>query len=253
MPTTYAALPHPNARAGTVPISAPTPPLRMALLGAAGNGRAALAHALALGLQKRGRPTVLVPFEDVPWHLPPERRPGVQEHPILAHAHAHRVLAVPAHCTVVADGTALLHAVYSDLCWGDASLYPFALQHLRGYHAIMLTALDDSLPRTFSMPRSDGALTPAAVHARLRHALTTAGLAYSIVDGKEDQGVKTCLQAIDFIASRALQTGTNMEFGTKSASTHPRNCAHCGDPDCERRLFTALLRQRAGTTPPGCV
>lgn len=74
--------------------------------------------------------------------------------------------------------------------------------------------------------------------ARLRSQLAAAGLVFRVVYGATaQQRLSQALQAIDSVASCAV---TASHRPTESRQRLRSRCEDCGDPDCERRLFTDL-------------
>lgn len=129
---------------------------------------------------------------------------------------------------VVADTTALMTAVYSDLVFGDTTLYPQALTDHRQADLTLLMALDlawiaDGLQR-------DGPQVQQPVDALLRGALLGAGIGFSVIAG---QGPQRLLSAR--AAWAALQRQTRSPPRRAGAWRHA--CGRCGDPACEQHLF----------------
>ena len=74
--------------------------------------------------------------------------------------------------------------------------------------------------------------------ARLRSQLTASGLEFRVIYGATaQQRLSQALQAIDSVAPCAA---TALHRPTTSSQRLRSRCEDCGDPDCERRLFTDL-------------
>jgi len=84
------------------------------------------------------------------------------------------------------------------------------------------------------LPASDADLAQRrGADQRLRAVLQQHGTGFSTVYGSGDARTRSAQQAIDYV------------LGTARADTTPGNwkwnCEKCSDPDCEHRLFSALL------------
>lgn len=101
-----------------------------------------------------------------------------------------------------------------------------------------------------------------AADARLRAALAAAGRGYRVVYGSaQDTRLAHALQAlytIKTIAASAHGMGVTSLFGRKFTGKEDRvgrlrawNCEKCSDPECEHRLFTALVGSRGEPGPAG--
>lgn len=113
---------------------------------------------------------------------------------------------------------------------------------------ILLMGLD--LP----CPTSERAAQEAA-DARLRADLTQVGMGYRVVYGHGEQRIANARDAIKNIASSTYPSSARGNFDSDSGSstrTAPRlrawNCEKCSDPECEHRLFTALMGRDTGST-----
>ncbi|WP_298924991.1 hypothetical protein [uncultured Ramlibacter sp.] len=115
----------------------------------------------------------------------------------------------------------------------EGELSAFALEQLHGYDAILLCGLD--LPWV-----ADGPQAREAVDALIRTALQRQDLAYRVVYGIGPQRLANALRAIDSIASEGQSAGGSSRFPDDSA-TWRHFCANCGDPQCERRIFSGRL------------
>lgn len=212
---------------------------RIALLGAERTGKTQLAGALATALAAQGQAAAVVPEFLHEWCERHGRMPGRRELPAMAQEQARRVLAAGHAGVVIADTTPLTTAVYSQWRFGDASLYDFAFAHQQRYDLTLLTGLD--LPWTAGNLQRGGPQAREPVDALLRSALARAGMAYQVVYGLGPQRLENALMAIH---SRAIPVDSARATGQYkiNAGRTAWSCESCSDPDCERRLFTGLLR-----------
>jgi nicotinamide riboside kinase len=218
-------------------------PLRIAVLGAESTGKTTLARALARALNTTESPVVTVHEVLREWCDHEGRTPRAEEQLGIAHEQARRAETAWAGTGVVADTTPLMTAVYSELLFGDRSLYGFALAHQRHYHLTLLTGLDvawvaDGLQR-------DGPHVREPVDALVRAALARAGIAFCTVYGYGDARLNHAISALEntmnSIAKHQENTRAKGQFDSKKAAAWSWPCDKCSDPGCEHRLFTDLL------------
>jgi nicotinamide riboside kinase len=196
------------------------------LLGAESTGKTTLARRLAERLRGDGCRVALVEEALRDFCVREERTPRADEQAAIADAQSRRIdEAARSHDWVVADTSALMVAVYSQLLFNDSSLIAPALATQRGYRATLLTALD--LAWVADGHIRDGAHVRQPVDALLRTALQRGGIAFSIVAGSGEQRLANALRAVQ----SALQPAP------PSSPRWRHVCAECGDPDCERHLF----------------
>ncbi len=165
------------------------------LLGAESTGKTTLAHELEVVLAARGTRVIRVDEflrEFCAFH---ERTPRRDEQAGIAAEQTARIAAAAAAAdVVVADTSALMIAVYSDLVFGDTSLYSSALAAHRRADLTLLMALDvpwqdDGLQRDCPQVR-------APVDALLRESLDAAGIAFTAIDGLGPARLDAALRAI---------------------------------------------------------
>jgi len=107
---------------------------------------------------------------------------------------------------VVADTTALMIAVYSDLVFTDRALYPLAEAEQRRVDLTLLTALD--LPWQADGLQRDGEHVRRPVDALIRAALGRSGTSFEVVSGDGSARLATALAAIDrALAARPSSCG----------------------------------------------
>jgi len=206
----------------------------VAIVGAESTGKSTLADSLGAALRAAGRRVAVVPEYLREFCERSGRTPLASEQPHVASEQTRRIVqAAAAHDVVIADTTALMVAVYSELVFGDASLYADALAAHQRADLTLLTALD--LPWQADGLQRDGPHVREPVDARVRAALRSAGVAYGVVAGTGDARLAAALKAVQ----HALKTAS----ADDEAASNPRwqwVCERCGDVDCERHLLPRI-------------
>jgi nicotinamide riboside kinase len=215
----------------------------IAVLGAESTGKTELARALTARLQARGTAATLIVEYLREWCDREGRTPRPDEQAAIADEQTRRIAEAAAGGVAVADTTALMTAVYSDLLFADTSLYDTALAAQRRCTITLLTALD--LPWVADGLQRDGPHVREPVDALVRAALARGGVTYTVVHGSGPERLANAWNAINSIADRAEQMGA---AGRKDTESQAWNwpCEKCSDPGCEHRLFTDLLAGRKG-------
>lgn len=200
----------------------------VALIGAESTGKSQLAQALQQALQQRGEQVARVDEYLRESCDRTGRTPSAEEQHGIAAEQSQRIArAAATHPVVIADTTALMTAVYSEMVFGDTSLYGMALRQHARVDLTLLTALD--LPWQADGLQRDGAHVREPVDRLLRDALMGAGLSFSVVAGQGPLRLQNALRAFD----TARQP--------RAPATRWRHwCARCGDGDCEHALFHRL-------------
>ncbi len=207
--------------------------MKIALLGAESTGKTRLADALAAHLRRGGGSVAVVPEVLREWCERNGRTPRRDEQLAIAQEQESRVEAAAASSQlVIADTTALMVAIYSDMLFEDASLYPFAVARQRSYDHTLLTGLD--LPWIADGLQRDGPHVREPVDALIRTALSRAAIGYRVVYGSGPERLAQALVAIGSPVAAPHATAQRDRLSQWS-------CDKCGDPDCEHRLFRALL------------
>ena len=200
----------------------------VAIVGAESTGKTTLAAELAATLRARGQDAVAVDEALRDFCDREARTPRQDEQAAIAREQSGRIAtAAAAHALVVADTTALMTAVYSDLVFGDTTLYASAEAAQRGYGLTLLTALD--LPWQADGLQRDGPQVREPVDAKVRAALARAGVDYAVVAGTGPARLAAAVAAVDRVLAPP-------EAGARWRWT----CAECGDPDCERHWLPSL-------------
>lgn len=203
----------------------------VALLGAESTGKTTLAAQLRDAMSAEGHRVAVVWEYLREFCVAAGRTPHKEEQAGIAGEQARRIEAARAdHDVVIADTSALMVAVYSELVFADTSLYAAAAQAQRGVDLSLLTALD--IPWQADGLQREGPHVQGPVDALLRTALQRERLAYSVVSGDGPQRLASALKAVRH-AMRAPSADDE-------AAGNPRwrwVCERCGDADCERHLL----------------
>ncbi|HSW27694.1 MAG TPA: ATP-binding protein [Burkholderiaceae bacterium] len=210
----------------TRPAAPHRPGTVIVLLGAESTGKTTLARGLFDTLAAQGRRVAVVEEFLREFCLREGRTPRRDEQAAIALTQSQRISeAARHHDIVVADTSALMIAVYSQLLFDDDSLVAVALAEHDRYRLTLLTALD--LPWVFDGLMRDGEHARAPVDALLRTALQDGGVPYAIVTGFGEHRLANAARAVDAVLRTPLP----------GAPRWRHLCAECGDPDCERHLF----------------
>jgi len=213
----------------------------IALLGAESTGKTELAKALVQSLGARGTPCTLVTEYLREWCDREGRVPQPDEQQAIVTEQTRRIVAAAAHGDVIADTTALMTALYSDLLFNDPSIYPEALAAQRSYAITLVMALD--LPWIADGLQRDGPHVREPVDALLRKALGHGDITYSVVYGSGAQRLANALTAIDSCL-RSTASSAQSSPSSPAPENHGWTCDRCSDADCEHRLFSDLLDSR---------
>ena len=206
----------------------------IAIVGAESTGKTTLAGELRDALAADGRRVALVPEYLREFCDRMHRTPVQAEQAHIAFEQTRRIAAAAAtHDVVIADTSALMIAVYSDLVFDDISLYEEAEQAHRRVDLTLLTALD--LPWQADGVQRDGPHVRDPVDALVRASLQRARLPYAIVAGTGGDRLAVALKA----ARHALDAPSSQD----EADSNPRwewVCERCGDAGCERHLLPRI-------------
>ncbi len=206
-------------------------PFIIAIVGAESTGKTALAAALQAALAGPQRSVAVVPeylreFCDDHGRTPHQH----EQAPIAAEQTRRIAAAASGHGIVIADTTALMTAVYSDIVFGDTSLYPACEAAHARCQFTLLTALD--LPWQADGLQRDGPHVREPVDALVRAALGRARVGYAVVSGAGDARTAAALASVQ----RAFDPPPADEPG---AARPPWrwHCDRCGEPGCERHAL----------------
>lgn len=205
--------------------------LTVGLLGAESTGKSELAVALVAALTAQGCSAVVVGEYLREFCETHGRTPLQSEQAHIAQVQTDRIQqAAQQFDIVVADTTALMIAVYSDLVFADKSVYADALQAHCACDITLLTALD--LPWQADGLQRDGPQVREPVDALLRAALAGASIDHSVVFGTGPARLESALKVVRRALSESTANDEEEEEGAH-AKWHWR-CERCGDSSCER-------------------
>jgi nicotinamide riboside kinase len=210
--------------------------MHIAILGAECTGKTQLAQALVERLQAEHPGTAWLPEFLRTWCDQEGRTPRAEEQAAIAATQWAQLQALaanaPATGLVLCDTSPLMTAIYSDILFGDSTLYAQALEQQRSFTLTLVTGLD--LPWEADGIQRSSAAMRAQVDQRLRTVLQANGLPYSSVYGTGQARVHNALQAITYaLGQRPPQTASRWKW----------LCDKCSDPGCEHRLFQDLQAQ----------
>lgn len=224
--------------------------MKIAILGAECTGKTQLAQALASLLRAEHHSVGWVPEYLREWCEAHQRTPRADEQGPIAQVQMDRVNA-RTETLLLCDTSPLMTAVYSDVLFGDLSLYAQALQAQRHFGLTLVTAPD--LPWVADGLQRDGVATRDQVNARLRTVLAQYGVAFSMVYGTGAARTDQALQAIRYAlgapgpGSASSTQSTHSTRSTRSVRSGWRwACEKCSDPQCEHRLFQDLAERPSG-------
>ena len=155
--------------------------LKIAILGAECTGKTTLLAGMAAHLRAVGARVSVVDEVLRQWCAAQGRTPRADEQAAIMHAQIAAVDAATACDYLLCDTTPLVTAVYSDLLFGDHSLYPVAVVQQRRYQLTLLAETD--LPWQADGIQRDGPAARDQVDRRLRDVLQTHGIPNSRVSG----------------------------------------------------------------------
>jgi len=218
-----------------------TQTLKIALLGAESSGKTQLAQRLAAHYAQQGKRVQVVAEYLREWCEREGRTPRQDEQLSIAREQARRVDEAAPCDVLIADTSALMVAVYSDFVFADAALYDAALAHQRSFTVTLLTGLD--LPWVADGIQRIGPHVQPPVDALIRSALQRAGQPFQVVYGSGTQRLQNAFNAIHSVATSARPESASSQFDSKNVTAQPfyGYCERCSQPDCEHRLFTALV------------
>ena len=204
----------------------------VALLGAESTGKTTLSQQLAEALRADGQRVAVVAEYLREFCERATRVPMQTEQAAIAAEQTRRIaVAAAEHEIVVADTTALMIAVYSDLIFAETSLYDAALRDHARCDLTLLTALD--IPWQPDGLQREGPHVQGPVDALIRAALQRGRIDHAVVAGSGEARSAAALSAVRY-AMRSTNDGPAAE---------PRwqwQCVHCGDTACERHGLLKL-------------
>jgi nicotinamide riboside kinase len=227
---------HAMQRSQLIPTQPPKPATVVAILGAESTGKTALSSALVTALQAKGQRAAMVPellrrFCDAHGRTPrQEEQAGIAQSQTDAIAQA-----ALDNDWVIADTTALMTAVYSDIVFGDTALYAPALAAHGLVDLTLVTALD--LPWVADGLQRDGPHVRAPVDGLIRQQLLAASLPFNVIHGQGAARLEHALAAISLYAQHENTPPDNSGKPTRWRWL----CERCDDGDCEQHSMAVHL------------
>jgi nicotinamide riboside kinase len=202
------------------------------ILGAESSGKTQLAGWLRAQFAAAALPAAMVAETLREFCDRHHRTPRAHEQAAIAAEQTRRIAAAAAaHAVVVADTTALMTAIYSELVFADRSLYAMAEEAHRRCDLTLLTALD--LPWQADGVQRDGEHVREPVDALVRAALQRMAQPFVVVSGLGDARLQSAWRAVQ--QALLIPRAEDAE-DARDANWHWR-CERCGDAACERHLM----------------
>jgi len=212
--------------------------MKIAILGAECSGKTTLAKRLAAELTRQGFSACFVAEALREWCDAHQRTPKASEQTDIAKLQIQRIQDAPAVDYLIADTTALITAIYSEIIFNDTSLYPLALENQQGFDLTFVMGLD--LPWVADGIQRDGVAIQSEFDAKLRHVLQSQGIGFSVIYGSGDERFENAMTAV---ATMSKAQHLPQEKTTRQ-SPWQWVCDKCSDAQCEHRTFTALLEAK---------
>lgn len=206
----------------------------IAILGAESTGKTQLTRALQSSLPAHHGRIHWVSEELRDWCDAHHRTPRRHEQAAIASAQIQRTEQAPPCDLLLADTTALMTAIYSDVLFDDPTLYPEALAHHRRYDLTLVMGLD--LPWVADGLQRDGPQARQLIDARLREILHAHQLNYTVIYGVGDARTRCALEAI------AASSLVRLPSPNGERVAWQWHCDNCSDAQCEHALFTGRLQ-----------
>ena len=209
---------------------------RIALLGAECTGKTTLSLEIAAALRSRGKSCTVVAECLRQWCEQHGRTPRREEQAGIARMQSENIEQVQASDWLIADTTALTTAIYSDMYFGDRSLYASALAAQQRFDLTLLAATD--LPWLADGLQRGGPAHQLACDRLLRETLAQARIPYRVIYGNGPERLRNAMACL-------ISLGLEPVGDERPAPSRWKwNCEKCSDPDCEHRLFAEILRSR---------
>ncbi len=213
--------------------------MKIAILGAECSGKTTLAQRLAAELTDQGFSACFVSETLREWCDRNQRTPKANEQITISKLQIQRIQDAPAVDYLIADTTALITAIYSEIIFNDTSLYPLALENQQGFDLTFVMGLD--LPWVADGIQRDGVAIQSAFDAKLRNVLQSQGIGFSVIYGTGDERFDNAMTAVATISK--VQHPPQEKITRKSPWQWV--CDKCSDAQCEHRTFTALLEGKS--------
>ncbi|QDL53902.1 AAA family ATPase [Rhodoferax aquaticus] len=207
--------------------------MKIAILGAESTGKTELARALFGALDQPAGSAIWVAEALREWCSKHQRTPAPTEQWSIAQEQTLRIQASRRQKYVIADTTALMTAIYSDVLFSDSTLYGPALSAHREMDLTLVTGLD--LPWIADGIQRDSPQGRERIDMRLREVLGLHRIHYSLIYGVGTNRLDNALKAI-------AQHSACQEAKSQPACWQ-WTCNNCSDPACEFRIFSTLTSQ----------
>lgn len=206
--------------------------LVIGIVGAESTGKTLLVKELGRTLRERGLQVATVPEALRLFCDQHGRTPRVDEQLAIAQEQTQSIEAAAQRSAIVlADTTALMTAVYSEIIFGDTSLHAQALADHARCDLTLLTALD--LPWEADGIIRDGPQVRAAVDTCLRGLLQQGGVPHALVMGKGLRRQANALASIEHLLAAPVRRERQA-----GASRWRWFCDNCDDGECEQHWLT---------------
>lgn len=217
--------------------------MKIALLGAESTGKSDLGKLLEQHFMAQRKTVEHIPEYLRSWCDKHKRTPRVDEQLGIVNEQISQINSAAPCDFLISDTTPLLTAVYSDLLFGDSSLYELAMPFQSSFDLTLLMGLD--MPWVPDGIQRDGPHRREPVDAKIRAALARGGIPFQVVYGL---GVERLQHALQCLKTPMFDSADQIKIKPKpkpqSQSQKLRNwvCERCSDPECEHRLFQDLLK-----------
>lgn len=213
--------------------------LVIGVVGAESTGKTLLVKELARTLRERGLQVATV-AEALRLFCEREgRTPRSDEQQAIADEQTRSIAAASQRaCIVLADTTALMTAVYSEVIFGDASLHAQALVDHARCDLTLLTALD--LPWVADGIIRDGPRVRDAVDTSLRRLLQEGGVPHALVMGRGLKRQANALSCIEHLLAAPVRRQRQ-----EGAARWRWFCDNCDDGECEQHWLTRAASPQA--------
>ncbi len=201
--------------------------MKIAILGAESTGKSTLCHGLAMRFYEAGKQAVVIDEYLREWCTTQMRTPQAHEQAAIAHEQTRRIHAREG-VTVIADTTALMTAIYSDVLFQDFSLYQPGLEDIRRFQHVLVTATD--LPWVPDSHFRDSPQGQRAIHQRLQEVLRDRGIGYSMVYGSGEQRLRAAYATV-------MPSPSAPDAESETYNRWMARCEKCSDASCEHRMF----------------
>lgn len=235
----------------------PPPPAGavVALLGAESTGKTSTAWALQARLREAGLEAVVVTEYLREFCEREGRTPHRHEQAEIARIQTERIAAARREAPLVlADTTALMTAIYSEILFGDTGLHESCRQAHAQVHLTLLMGLD--LPWQADGLQRDGPHVREPVDLRVRRELAALARPYGVIYGhgpaRADNAWRAVQAHLPGLAGRPFPAASAPAprpegadpRGGRDAARWQAWCRECLVPECEHRLFRGLAARR---------